>query len=199
MRQRLILVLVRGVIAVLISSLSALLLVPAADAASSTYDNPVFSYDLDLNYAGLALGADSHGPANRPAGAMPPGFAQGADSDFVSDLVAPTSALDETAQLALPSGRFTNGNFAPGKLDSHYLKHADEYGAIGIDAYLARARSLLSTDVGNGIRGFTRTNGDVVRFNVRTGEFAAGAADGTIRTLFRPDDGLAYYLKQVPK
>jgi hypothetical protein len=112
---------------------------------------------------------------------------------------APTSAVDDTAQQALSSGRFTNGNFAPGKLESHYLKHADEYGAIGIDAYLARARSLLSTDVGNGIRGFTRANGDTVRFNVRTGEFAAGAPDGTIRTLFRPDDGLAYYLKQVPK
>jgi pyocin large subunit-like protein len=28
-------------------------------------------------------------------------------------------------------------------------------------------------------------------------EFAVGAADGTIRTLFRPQDGVAYWLKQV--
>lgn len=112
--------------------------------------------------------------------------------------VAPSGLADDAAQLALPSGRFTNGNFAPGQLEIHFAKHADEWGAVGIDAYLARARSVLSTDVGNGVRGFTRANGDVVRYVERTNEFAVGAADGTIRTLFRPDDGLAYYLSQVP-
>ncbi|MCP3877003.1 MAG: hypothetical protein GY701_01210, partial [Sulfitobacter sp.] len=51
------------------------------------------------------------------------------DSSSVS--VAPTSALDDVGQLALPSGRFTNAEFAPGKLAPHYADHAGEYGAIG--------------------------------------------------------------------
>ncbi len=111
--------------------------------------------------------------------------------------VAPTSALDDVGQLALPSGRFTNAEFAPGKLAPHYADHAGEYGAIGIDAYVSRARSLLSTDVGNGVRGFTRSNGDVIRYSVRTNELAIGTSDGVIRTLFRPTDGLDYYLTRV--
>lgn len=111
--------------------------------------------------------------------------------------VAPTSALDDGGQLALPSGRFTNAEFAPGRLEPHFADHAGEYGAIGIDAYVSRARSLLSTDVGNGIRGSTRTNGDVIRYNDRTNELAIGTSDGVIRTLFRPKDGLDYYLTRV--
>ncbi len=108
-------------------------------------------------------------------------------------------ATEAGEQLALGSGRFTNGNFAPGQLESHFAKHAGEWGAIGEDAYLARARSMLSSDVGGEIRGAVRANGDVLRYNVRTNEFAVGASDGTIRTLFRPTDGLDYWLSQVPK
>jgi pyocin large subunit-like protein len=42
-----------------------------------------------------------------------------------------------------------------------------------------------------------RRGGDILRYNVRTNEFAVGAADGTIRRLFRPQDGIKYWLKQV--
>lgn len=44
---------------------------------------------------------------------------------------------------------------------------------------------------------YVRAHGDVLRHNVRTNEFAAGAADGTITTLFRPSDGMSYWLQQV--
>lgn len=35
------------------------------------------------------------------------------------------------------------------------------------------------------------------RFNVVTNEFAVQTAEGTIRTFFRPTEGVAYWLKQV--
>jgi len=109
-----------------------------------------------------------------------------------------TNLADDGAQLALGSGRFTNANFSAGQLERHFAKHADEWGAIGQDAYLARARSMLSSDPGGNLWGFVRSNGDVIRYNVRTNEFAVGSSSGVIRTLFRPDDGLDYYLAQVP-
>lgn len=43
----------------------------------------------------------------------------------------------------------------------------------------------------------TRANGDILRYNTRTNEFAVGAQDGTIRTLFRPKDRLNYWNKEV--
>ena len=36
-----------------------------------------------------------------------------------------------------------------------------------------------------------------IRYNVRTNEFAVGTAEGTIRTLFRPQEGMAYWLRQI--
>ena len=106
-------------------------------------------------------------------------------------------------QPALPPGKpFSDGEFAPGQLEKHFRKHADEWGAIGKDAYLHRARDLLGRQPGGEILGHTRSTGEIVRFNSRTGEFAVGAPDGkTIRTLFRPikspeaGSPLEYYLK----
>lgn len=108
-----------------------------------------------------------------------------------------TEAAAGGEQLALGSGQFTNAEFAPGELEAHFAKHSGEWGAIGEDSYLARARSMLSSDPGGDLLGSVRENGDVLRFNVRTGEFAVGSSNGVIRTLFRPDAGLDYWLAQV--
>ena len=90
-------------------------------------------------------------------------------------------------------------NFAEGQLEKHFAKHAGEWGAGNITqtGYLKRAQDLLSREVGGDILGATRSGGDILRYNVRTNEFAVGAADGTIHTLFRPQDGMSYWLEQV--
>ena len=83
--------------------------------------------------------------------------------------------------------------------DSHFAKHAGEWGAGNITkaGYLSRAHNLLGREVGGDILGAVRANGDVLRYNMRTNEFAVGTADGAIRTLFRPEKGLEYWYKQV--
>lgn len=103
------------------------------------------------------------------------------------------------AARALPAARYIGKGFAQGQLDKHFAKHAAEWGAGNITkpGYLKRAQSLLGRDTGGDILGHVRPNGDVLRYNAATNEFASGAADGTIRTLFRPTDGMAYWLKQV--
>jgi pyocin large subunit-like protein len=91
-------------------------------------------------------------------------------------------------------------NFAKGQLDKHFAKHAGEWGAGNItkEAYLKRAQDLLSRKTGDNILGAVRSNGDILRYNARTNEFAVGTAEGVIRTLFRPAEGMAYWLRQVP-
>jgi len=80
-------------------------------------------------------------------------------------------------------------------LEKHFAKHAAEWGAGNITqlGYLKRAQSLLGKEVGGDILGAVRANGDVLRYNIRTNEFAVGAADGTIRTLFRPQAAMEYW------
>ena len=62
----------------------------------------------------------------------------------------------------------------------------------------ARAQSLLNRTPGDEILGYIRANGDVLRCNVRTNGFVVRTAQGQIRTLFRPNDGVQYWLRQVP-
>jgi hypothetical protein len=84
--------------------------------------------------------------------------ASGLDKIMSAGLFAPGAGLPggghSTAARTLSSGRFTNATFAKGELGKHFVKHKDEWGAVGIDAYQARARSLLSSEIGNGIPRF---------------------------------------------
>jgi RHS repeat-associated protein len=95
----------------------------------------------------------------------------------------------------LTQGAYRAAGFAEGQLGKHFSKHAAEWGAGNITkaGYLKRAQSLLGKDVGGDILGAVRANGDVLRYNAATNEFAVGAANGTIRTLFRPSGGMSYW------
>jgi RHS repeat-associated protein len=103
------------------------------------------------------------------------------------------------AGSGLKRARVAATEFAEGELEKHFLKHAAEWGAGNITkaAYLKRASTLLDSDIGGDIYGFVRKNGDILRYNRRTNEFAAQTADGRIKTLFRPKDGLNYWLDQT--
>lgn len=89
------------------------------------------------------------------------------------------------------------------KFDQHFAKHGGEWpGGISEADYLAKARQLLSEPVGGDILGYERPGpggNDILRYNTATNEFAVQAPDGSIRTLFRPKDGINYWNKQVGK
>jgi len=169
----------------------------AAGGGAWTYDVLTLSR-FDVRAGGGADSGSAQFTGVRDRSASASVEAIGRSTTFSPRSVA-TEAAAGGEQLALGSGRFTNAEFAPGELEAHFAKHAGEWGAIGEDSYLARARSMLSSDPGGDLLGSVRANGDVLRFNVRTGEFAVGSSDGVIRTLFRPDAGLDYWLAQVGK
>jgi YD repeat-containing protein len=112
------------------------------------------------------------------------------------------SGLDDLASQAGPkllTKSWGLADFAPGKLERHFADHAAEWGAGNItnSSYLSRARSLLGSEPSGEILGFTREGGDILRYNTRTNEFAVGSSEGTIRTLFRPEDGIEYWYRQT--
>ncbi|WP_139489601.1 polymorphic toxin-type HINT domain-containing protein [Brevibacillus dissolubilis] len=95
--------------------------------------------------------------------------------------------------------------FASDKLfTKHFNKHVvqkQEWASLGYsltkEGYIKRASNLLNSNVGGNILGFTNKNGFVFRYNKATNEFATAKPDGTIETLFRPDDGMNYWRDQV--
>ena len=125
-----------------------------------------------------------------------PGLGQ-ADQPLVDR--SPDTAVTLAATVVPFASKRAIGEFAAGQLESHFAKHAAEWGAGNITkaAYLKRAQSLLNRAPGGEVLGHVRANGDILRYNTRTNEFVVGTAQGQIRTLFRPTDGLQYWLRQV--
>ena len=81
------------------------------------------------------------------------------------------------------------GNFAPGQLEEHYLKHGNQLGGITQEQYLHNAQALLDAPVGEDILEKIRPNGDVEHFRVSTGEFAVMTKRGRIRTYYKSNYG----------
>lgn len=96
-------------------------------------------------------------------------------------------------------------NFAEGKLEKHFNKHVlkkAEWGsntAMTMDEYLNRAKNLLNSPNNACIDGFVSQEGWLFKYNKITNEFATAKPDGTIETLFRPENGMQYWLDQIKK
>ena len=86
------------------------------------------------------------------------------------------------------------GDFAPGQLEAHYLKHGYQFGNITQEEYLENARAFLNTAPGDDVLEKTSSNGDVLHYRVSTGEFAVMSSRGRIRTYFKAD--YRYWMRQ---
>ncbi len=84
-------------------------------------------------------------------------------------------------------------------LEEHFQKHGREFGSITEAQYLRLAQELRDADVVGDVREVTRADGVLTRFDVRTGAFLAFHEDKSIRTFFKPNDGLRYFERQLDK
>ncbi|MBI5364047.1 MAG: hypothetical protein HZA53_12760 [Planctomycetes bacterium] len=84
-------------------------------------------------------------------------------------------------------------------LNEHFEKHGREFGAITKDEYLRRAQELRDATVGGDVREVVRDDGVASRFDKRTGAFIAFDRDLTIRTFFKPNDGVRYFERQAER
>jgi pyocin large subunit-like protein len=82
----------------------------------------------------------------------------------------------------------------------HFDKHGHEFGKITADEYLAQAQALRDAPLSRDILEATRkADGVICRFDKKSGAFLAYHDDKTIRTFFRPNDGEAYYRRQLTR
>ena len=92
---------------------------------------------------------------------------------------------------------FKPGDFAPGQLEAHYLKHGDQFGHITQEQYLQDGPGAFRCFTEGDVLEKIRHNGDVEHFRVSTGEFAVMTKRGRIRTYFKTDYG--YWMTPMKK
>ncbi len=78
----------------------------------------------------------------------------------------------------------------------HWEKHGAQFPQFGSEqAYVDGAHAFLAhPPVGTLTK--RRDNGDTLYFDPASGTFAVQAADGAPRTMFKPEDGMAYWERQ---
>jgi len=105
------------------------------------------------------------------------------------------------ARAAPPAGRSASsvGFASRERLQEHYQKHGAEFGNISMEEYLRAAQTLRDRSLGAAVVEAIRTDGVITRFDRDTGTFIAFNRDGVIRTCFRPNDGEAYFRRQLKR
>jgi pyocin large subunit-like protein len=116
---------------------------------------------------------------------------------------APPPALTtgETSSTSAPesAGQSAIGFRDPGHLAEHFQKHGAEFGARSPAEYLRLAQQLRDRPAGGSVLEATRRDGTVTRFDRHSGAFLAFDSHGIIRTFFRPNDGEAYFRRQLSR
>lgn len=103
------------------------------------------------------------------------------------------TVIDNTAAHKLVMG------FEGDILDEHWdgkSAHKDQYPGWTREQYAQRARELLEMPTSKRIRGYViKSQNIIVRYDTKTNDYAKGHIHTGIITMFKPDNGAAYYEK----
>jgi hypothetical protein len=83
------------------------------------------------------------------------------------------------------------------RLIEHFRKHGRDFDARDAESYLRLAQSLRDRGAGGDVIEAVRADGVICRFDRARGAFLAYDRDLTIRTFFKPNDGEAYFRRQL--
>ena len=118
-----------------------------------------------------------------------------------------SSGSAESGSAVSPEGENASckGFADPEKKTVHFTKHGAEFGFSTEDEYEAAADKFLQQPCGGDVIGYSTPKGKIVRFNVKTTEYASGFPGQNICTYMKPkcgsggvakpDTAMAYYNK----
>ena len=76
-----------------------------------------------------------------------------------------------------------------------FERNGEDFNASTVDAYIQQAHAFIA-DPPAGTETVQRRNGDTLYYHAPSNTFAVATRDGAPRTLFRPDEGAAYWAEQ---
>lgn len=76
-----------------------------------------------------------------------------------------------------------------------FERNGQDFGAGSLDAYVRKAHAFVDSPP-KGALTVSRRNGDVLYYDPKANIFAVADRQGAPRTMFKPRDGMSYWLKQ---
>lgn len=74
-------------------------------------------------------------------------------------------------------------------------RNGEDFGAKSVDDFIRKAHAFVE-DPPAGVQRLTRSNGDVLLYDPKTNVFAVVTKAGAPRTMFKPEEGAAYWTEQ---
>ncbi len=155
-----------------------------------------FSAMLALGAGLLVLGACDNGPT-----AVQPAQAPAADQAG-HDAAAHAPARTETAARppvpkvdGRPLWSATQRYSAEENAQRAYERNGEAFGAADLDDFVRKAHAFVN-DPPAGAQTIKRANGDTLIYDPAGNVFAVATREGAPRTMFKPDDGPAYWEEQ---
>ena len=109
------------------------------------------------------------------------------------------SARDDAPMVdGVPLWTSTRKLSAQENAKKHFERDGDAFGATSVDDFVSKAHSFVRRPP-KGTLTILRTNGDTLFYNPKDNVFAVTTKSGAPRTLFKPDDGPAYWQEQVDR
>jgi len=144
-----------------------------ADAGSAVAETSVASArsDYGASHAGAGAGADD---ARRPA-------INDGDVRKVSD------GKPEWASNRTRSGEEN--------AQKQFERNGADFAAASLDDYVKKAHAFVDSPPKD-VQSVSRRNGDVLYYDPKANTFAVADREGAPRAMFKPRDGMAYWLKQ---
>lgn len=106
---------------------------------------------------------------------------------------APPQRLERRASR--PRWSSTSRYTAEQNAERAFQRNGAAFGAASVDDYVAQAHAFIQAPPA-GTRTLRRRNGDTLYYHEASNTFAVATADGAPRTLFKPDEGAAYWAEQ---
>jgi pyocin large subunit-like protein len=122
---------------------------------------------------------------------------QQADNDYTDRPAARRPKADAPVKLAedgRPIWASSRKGSAEEQAQKAFARNGEAFGADSLEAYVAKAHTFTATPP-KGAQTLTRRNGDKLIYDPRGNIFAVVTRDGAPRTMFKPDDGAAYWEK----
>ncbi len=108
--------------------------------------------------------------------------------DHRKDVVA---SADDGKPVWAPSKRFSAEEGA----QRQFERDGEAFDAKNLDQFVKKAHAFVGHPP-KGTLTLTRKNGDTLFYDPKGNVFAVASKEGAPRTMFKPDDGLAYWQKQ---
>lgn len=154
------------------------------------------------NHLGQFAGRDGMGGGSGSSAKSSKGNSgKAVDKSEKSDIIKPED-VSATGANSLKVKGFPSKQ----KLNNHFLNgrtHKEEYVQEGITTpkqYEARAVELAESAAdGVNILGYKNKHGHICRYDVKKNDYVKANVNKGVRTLFKPDDGIAYYNEMAKK